>query len=153
MDNPQDIKHGQSCRAKISTITYITYLHINQFAYPALSVTHSTHLFLPILPFLGRFMLPSEPILPPKPKPTTRKVSYLRENAPPLPSTYAATLQNHHLYQHELGTLEAHRARHNARTNLFHGDNKDLAQEAWKDLRLHGQSLTFRKVTPFPEIN
>ena len=79
-------------------------------------------------------MLPSEPILPPRPKPTTRKVSYLRENAPPLPSTYAATLQNHQLYQRELGTLEAHRARHNARTNLFHGDNKDLAREAWKDL-------------------
>ena len=96
-------------------------------------------------------MLPSEPILPPKPKPSTRKVSYPRENAPPLPSTYAATLQNHQLNQRELGTLEAHRARHNARTNLFHGDNKDLAREAWKDLRLHGQSLTFRKVTPFSQ--
>ena len=87
--------------------------------------------FLPILHPLS--ILPSDSILPPKPKPTIHKVSYLRENAPPFPSTYTATLQNHQLYQRELGTLEAHRARHNARTNLFHEDNKYLAREAWKD--------------------
>ena len=139
---PTDIKHGQSCRAKISTITHITYLQINQFAYFIISYLFHPP-FLPILHPLS--ILPSESIQPSKPKPTIHKVSYLRENAPPFPSTYTATLQNHQLYQHELVTLEAHRARHNARTNVFHGDNKDLAREAWKDLRLHGNRSHFEK--------
>ena len=122
----------------INTHTY--HLPSHQPSLPiSLSATCSTH---PFYPFYPLFTLPSEPILPPKPKPTTHKVSYLRENAPPLPSIYATTLQNLHLHQCDLGTLEAHRARHNACTNLFHGDNKVLAREAWKHLRLHKQSPT-----------
>ena len=49
---PADIQYGQSCRAKISTITY---LHINQFAYPALSATYSTYPFNPLFTLLSCF--------------------------------------------------------------------------------------------------
>ena len=104
----------------VSTSFHITYFHIVNFIYrPSILTLLSSK----------RFMLPSTPTLQPKPKPTTQKTSYLRQTAPPLPTLYATILQNHPLYQPELGTLEAHCPRHNARTNIFHRENKDLPRE------------------------
>ena len=51
-------------------------------------------------------------------------------------------------YNPELGSKEAHDARYQARLNTVHSENeeKTIRQEAAKDLRLHGQSLTRRTV-------
>ena len=120
VDRPRksgDIRHEKSCQKghqRIPDITHLQPVHLSPNFTPSVS-THSTF----SCQFHSFSCFPSTPVLPLKPQPTTRKISYLRENAPPLPTSYANSLQKHHLYQLELDTLEAHRARHHARVHIF----------------------------------
>ena len=72
-----------------------------------------------------------------------------QENEPRSNQYYNALIKTGH-YDPQLGSEKAHESRHKARLQVLHSENtpKVIAQEAAKDLRLHGQSLVTRRVTP-----
>ena len=70
-----------------------------------------------------------------------------QENEPRSNQYYNALINTGH-YDPQLGSEEAHESRHKARLQVLHSENHTLAQEAAKDLRLHGRSLVTRRVTP-----
>ena len=73
-----------------------------------------------------------------------------QENEPRSNQYYNALVKTGH-YDPQLGSKEAHESRHKARLQVLHSEkdrNCTLAQEAAKDLRLHGRSLVTRRVTP-----
>lgn len=78
---------------------------------------------------------------------SNNRYSRIRAIAPPRSNEYYNSLINAN-YNPELGSKEAHDARQEARLNVLHSENEDTAirQEAARDLRLHGQSLTRRIV-------
>ena len=82
-------------------------------------------------------------------KPRVRN-SRIRAPAPRRSNEYYNALINTTLYNLKLGSKEAHKARHKARLSVVHSEttiSQSVRQEAAKDLRLHGQSLTNRKVS------
>ena len=70
-----------------------------------------------------------------------------QENEPRSNQYYNALIKTGH-YDPQLGSEEAHESRHKARLQVLHSENHTIAQEAAKDLRLHGRSLVTRRVTP-----
>ena len=74
-----------------------------------------------------------------------------QENEPRSNQYYNALINTGH-YDPQLGSEEAHESRHKARLQVLHSENHTLAQEAAKDLRLHGRSLVTRRVTPLKSI-
>ena len=77
-----------------------------------------------------------------------------QENEPRSNQYYNALVKTGH-YDPQLGSEEAHESRHQARLQVLHFEkdrNRTLAQEAAKDLRLHGRSLVTRRVTPLKSI-
>ena len=71
-----------------------------------------------------------------------------QENEPRSNQYYNALIKTGH-YDPQLGSEEAHESRHKARLQVLHSEtNRTIAQEAAKDLRLHGRSLVTRRVTP-----
>ena len=70
-----------------------------------------------------------------------------QENEPRSNQYYNALIKTGH-YDPQLGSKEAHESRHKARLQVLHSENRTIAQEAAKDLRLHGRSLVTRRVTP-----
>ena len=74
-----------------------------------------------------------------------------QENEPRSTQYYNALINTGH-YDPQLGSEKAHESRHQARLQVLHSENHTLAQEAAKDLRLHGGSLVTRRVTLLKSI-
>ena len=72
-----------------------------------------------------------------------------QENEPRSNDYYNALIKTGH-YDPQLGSEKAHESRHKARLQVLHSEKtpKIIAQEAAKDLRLHGQSLVTRRAIP-----
>jgi hypothetical protein len=79
-----------------------------------------------------------------------QKKSRIAQENKPRTNEYYNALINTTLYDSRLGSEEAHESRHKARLQVLHSENTPthIAQEAAKDLRLHGRSLVTRRVTP-----
>ena len=81
--------------------------------------------------------------------------SRIAQTAEPRSNNYYNALIKTGQYNPQLGSEEAHESRHKARLQVLHSEkdrNHTLAQEAAKDLRLHGRSLITRRVTPLKSI-
>ena len=73
------------------------------------------------------------------------QTSRIRATNKPRSNEYYNALINTTLYDPRLGSKESHEARKQARLAVLHSEsNTKIRQEAAKDLRLHGQSLTRR---------
>ena len=79
--------------------------------------------------------------------PRTKRCSRIRASAPRRSNEYYEALINTVLYTPKLGSKEAHEARYQARLSVVHSETSSQAvrQEAARDIRLHGQSITRRK--------
>jgi hypothetical protein len=80
-----------------------------------------------------------------------RRSRIAQENKPRTNEYYSALI-NTTLYDPRLGSEEAHNSRHKARIEVLHSEDRTLAQEAAKDLRLHSRSLVTRRVTSLNKI-
>ena len=81
--------------------------------------------------------------------PRTKRCSRIRASAPQRSNAYYEALINTALYTPKLGSKEAHEARYQARLSVVHSETtttQSIRQEAARDLRLHGQSITRRTV-------
>ena len=79
-------------------------------------------------------------------KPRVRN-SRIRASASRRSNEYYNALINTTLYDSQLGSKEAHEARHQARLSVVHSETTTaIRQEAIRDLQLHGQSLTNLRV-------
>ena len=78
-------------------------------------------------------------------EPHTKRCSRLRASAPRRSNAYYNAFVTAK-YNPDQGIKEAHEARYLARLSVLHSENRSLAQEAVKDLRLHGQWITRRTV-------
>ena len=81
--------------------------------------------------------------------PRTKRCSRIRASAPRRSNEYYNALTKAN-YDPKLGSKESHEARYYSRLLVLHSEIKhqpsQLVQEAAKDLYLHGQSLTKRRV-------
>ena len=85
-----------------------------------------------------------------KPRKYNNNRSRIAQENEPRSNQYYNALVKTGRYDPQLGSEEAHESRHKARLQVLHSEKtpKTIAQEAAKDLRLHGRSLVTRRVTP-----
>ena len=89
-----------------------------------------------------------------KPRKYNNNQSWIAQENEPRSNQYYNTLFKTGYYDPQLGSEEAYESRHQARLQVLHSENtpKIIAQEAAKDLQLHGRSLVNRRVTPLKSI-